>query len=122
LRQNESLTGLLAAFPLNRAGLDAVEHATFDAVALDLALVAEPGVRPAGYYGWGFAATNKDGARAVLRASIDIHRLLYWATPTFARAVTSDGTRALTSIGFHPHAQQAGLFFIPPAPTAGART
>jgi len=27
---------------------------------------------------------------------------LYWATPTFARAVTADGLRALSSIGFQP--------------------
>jgi hypothetical protein len=119
LHQNGALTGLLAAFPLNRIGLRAVEQARFDAVHLDLAQVAKPGEAPAAYYGWGFAATNKDGARAVLRASIDIHRLLYWATPTFARAVTADGVRALSSIGFCPHPNQQGLFFIAPAAAPG---
>lgn len=122
LRQDGVLTGLLAAFPLNAIGLRTLERAAFDAVMLDLAQVARPGEQPAAYYGWGFAATNKDGARAVLRASVDIHRLLYWGVPTFARAVTSDGMRALQSIGFHPHQSQAGLYVIPAVRDVGART
>jgi len=113
LRQDGALCGLLAAFPLNEAGLEAVEQGRFNAVALDLALVARAGEQPTAYYGWGFAATNKDGARAVLKASVDIHRLLYWAVPTFARAVTADGVRALQSIGFIA-SNQDGLFQIPP--------
>jgi hypothetical protein len=121
LRQDGALTGLLAAFPLNAAGLDALERGVFDAVELDTALVAPPGEDPAAYYGWAFAATNQDGGRAVMMASLDIHRLLYWAVPTFARAVTADGSRALQRIGFRPHATQAGLFVIAPAPNAGAR-
>lgn len=122
LRQNGILTGLLAAFPLNSAGLKALERGAFDAVALDTALVARPGEVPVAYYGWGFAATTHDGARAVMLASIEIHRLLYWAVPTFARAVTADGARALQRIGFRPHATQEGLFLIAPARGAGART
>jgi hypothetical protein len=122
LRQDDALTGLLAAFPINARGLEAVEQGKFDAVALDMALVARPGERPAAYYGWGFAATNKDGARAVMRASVDIHRLLYWAVPTFARAVTADGSRALQSIGFRPHPSHEALFVILPGLNAGART
>ncbi|MEZ5961384.1 MAG: hypothetical protein R3C30_13310 [Hyphomonadaceae bacterium] len=122
LRQEGVLTGLLAAFPINAAGLAALESGAFDAVALDTTLVSRAGEEPAAYYGWGFAATNHDGARAVMLASIDIHRLLYWAVPTFARAVTPDGSRALQRIGFRPHATQAGLFLISPALNAGART
>ncbi|MCX7359771.1 MAG: hypothetical protein NT015_16740 [Alphaproteobacteria bacterium] len=122
LRQEGALTGLLAAFPLNEAGLEALEHGAFDAVALDTALVARPGETPAAYYGWAFAATNQDGGRAVMMASVDIHRLLYWAVPTFARAVTADGSRALQRIGFRPHATQAALFVIAPALNVGART
>jgi hypothetical protein len=57
-----------------------------------------------------------------MMASVDIHRLLYWAVPTFARAVTADGSRALQRIGFRPHATQAGLFVIAPALNVGART
>ena len=122
MRQEGRLTGLLAAFPLNAAGLDALERGAFDAVALDAALVARPGEDPAAYYGWAFAATNQDGGRAVMMASLDIHRLLYWAVPTFARAVTADGSRALQRIGFRPHATQAGLFLIAPLRNTGART
>lgn len=122
LRQEGVLTGLLAAFPLNATGLEALERGAFDAVALDTALVARPGEEPAAYYGWAFAATNHDGGRAVMMASVDIHRLLYWAVPTFARAVTADGSRALQRIGFRPHATQPGLFMIAPALNAGVRT
>ena len=121
LRQEGSLTGLLAAFPLNAAGLSALEAGVFDAVALDTGLVARPGEDPAAYYGWAFAATNHDGGRAVMMASVDIHRLLYWAVPTYARAVTADGSRALQRIGFRPHPTQAGLFVIAPALNVGAR-
>ena len=122
LRQEGALTGLLAAFPLNAEGFQALEQGAFDAVALDTALVARPGEEPAAYYGWAFAATNHDGGRAVMMASVDIHRLLYWAVPTYARAVTADGSRALQRIGFRPHAMQAGLFVIAPALAAGVRT
>ncbi len=122
LRQEGVLTGLLAAFPLNAAGLEALERDAFDAVELDTALVARPGEEPAAYYGWAFAATNHDGGRAVMMASVDIHRLLYWAVPTFARAATADGSRALQRIGFRPHATQPGLFMIAPALNAGVRT
>lgn len=122
LRQEGALTGLLAAFPLNAVGLEALERGVFDAVSLDPALVARPGEEPAAYYGWAFAATNHDGGRAVMMASVDIHRLLYWAVPTFARAVTADGSRALQRIGFRPHATQAGLFVIAPVLNVGART
>lgn len=114
-RQDNALTGMLGAFPINRAGLKAVENGIFDAVQLDLDLVAQPGEEPAGYYGWGFAATSRDGARAVMRACVDIHRLLYFAVPTFARAVTADGSRALQSIGFRPHERHASLFIIAPS-------
>lgn len=122
LRQEGALTGLLAAFPLNATGFDLLERGEFDAVTLDIALVAGPGEAPAAYYGWAFAATNHDGGRAVMMASVDIHRLLYWAVPTYARAVTADGSRALQRIGFRPHATQAGLFVIAPALNVGART
>lgn len=122
LRQDGVLTGLLAAFPLNATGFELLERGAFDAVALDTELVAGPGEEPSAYYGWAFAATNHDGGRAVMMASVDIHRLLYWAVPTYARAVTADGSRALQRIGFRPHATQAGLFVIAPALNVGART
>src|SRR5690606_10073473 len=53
LRQDGVLTGLLAAFPINAAGLAALEKGAFDAVTLDTALVSRPAEEPAAYYGWG---------------------------------------------------------------------
>lgn len=116
------ITGVLSAFPLNAAGLDCMERGAFDAFNLDLALVASPGERPSAYYGWGFAARTKEAGRAVVKASVEIQRQLYWATPCFARAVSADGVRALTSIGFRRYASaDASLLWMAPAraPSSG---
>lgn len=112
--EGSRLTALLAAFPVNTKGLALLERGCFDAFDLDLATVARPGELPAAYYGWGFAAATRDGGRAVVKASAQIHRELYWATPTFARAVTTDGLRALSSIGFQPtNGPDRALLWIP---------
>jgi hypothetical protein len=109
------LTGVLAAFPLNAKGLEQLTAGGFDALNLDIDLVSRPGQLPGAYYGWGFAASTKDAGRSVVKASVQIHRELYWATPTFARAVTPDGLRALTSIGFRPvRADDEALLWIAP--------
>jgi hypothetical protein len=113
-REEGVLTALLSAFPLNAGGLMRLEEGSFDAMNLDLAMLAAPGELPAAYYGWGFAAATKDGARAVVKASLEIHRQLYWGVPTYARAVTADGARALASIGFAPARSGEGMFVIPP--------
>ena len=108
------ITALLAAFPVNARGLDLLQHGAFDAINIDLSTIAQPGELPAAYYGWGFAAATKDGGRAVVKASAQIHRDLYWATPTFARAVTADGLRALSAIGFQPtNSADRSLLWIP---------
>ena len=113
--EEDKITGILAAFPLNAAGYEALKEGRFNAVDLDPAMVAREGEAPAAYYGWGFAASTKDAGRAVVKASVQIHRELYWATPTFARAVTPDGVRALTSIGFRSVIWgDPGLLWIPP--------
>lgn len=114
LRESGALTGVLAAFPLNQAGHEALTSGGFDAAVLDPLQVALPGHEPAAYYGWGFAASTKDGARAVMKASVEIHRQLYWAVPVYARAVTGDGERALQSIGFRPMPGREGLLAIAP--------
>ena len=103
--EESTLTALLAAFPLNEYGRSGLACGGFDALQVDISLIAQPGEIPAAYYGWGFAAATKEGGRAVVKASAQIHRELFWATPTYARAVTADGLRALTAIGF----QQAGV-------------
>jgi hypothetical protein len=112
--EGAEMTALLAAFPVNARGLDLLQRGSFDAINIDLATIAQPGELPAAYYGWGFAAATKDGGRAVVKASAQIHRELYWATPTFARAVTADGLRALTAIGFQPtNSTDRSLLWIP---------
>jgi hypothetical protein len=114
--EDGAVTGVLSAFPLNAAGLRHIEQGAFDAFNLDLALVARPGERPSAYYGWGFAARTKDAGRAVVKASVEIQRRLYWATPCFARAVSADGVRALTSIGFRRYGDaDASLLWMAPA-------
>lgn len=112
------ITGVLSAFPLNATGLERIERGAFDAFNLDLALVTSPGEHPSAYYGWGFAARTKEAGRAVVKASVEIQRQLYWATPCFARAVSADGVRALTSIGFRRHAgADPSLLWMAPART-----
>ena len=112
--ENAEITALLAAFPVNARGLDLLKRGSFDAINIDLSTIARPGESPAAYYGWGFAAATKDGGRAVVKASAQIHRELYWATPTFARAVTADGLRALSAIGFQPTSSaDRSLLWIP---------
>jgi hypothetical protein len=111
--QNE-ITALLAAFPVNERGLALLQTGAFDTINIDLSTISAPSETPAAYYGWGFAAATKDGGRAVVKASAQIHRELYWATPTFARAVTADGVRALSSIGFQPtRGGDSTLLWIP---------
>lgn len=113
-REGGALTGVLSAFPLTASGYLSLREGTFNAIDVDAAWIAAPRLTPAAYYGWGFAATTREGGRAVVKASVEIHRRLYWATPTFARAVTDDGVRALTSIGFRS-TSQTGLLAIAPA-------
>lgn len=98
--ENGAISALLAAFAVNARGLAQLQRGVYETLDIDLTTIAAPGEAPAAYYGWGFAASTKDGGRAVVKASAQIHRELYWATPTFARAVTADGLRALSSIGF----------------------
>ncbi|MFZ2029521.1 MAG: hypothetical protein WAU68_04375 [Vitreimonas sp.] len=112
--ESAKITALLAAFAVNTKGFELLQRGAFDAVELDLSTIARPGELPAAYYGWGFAAATKDGGRAVVKASAQIHRELYWATPTFARAVTADGLRALSAIGFQPtNGADRSLLWIP---------
>lgn len=120
--EDSALTALLAAFPVTARGLALLQGGAFNTLDIDLSTIAPPGETPAAYYGWGFAAATKDGGRAVVKASAQIHRELYWATPTFARAVTPDGLRALSSIGFRPTgAADESLLWIPANAFAPAR-
>lgn len=113
-REANALTGLLACFPVTKEGCVQIMRGDFDAVDVDLGLIAAPGEAPAAYYGWGYAASTKEGGRAVVKASLHVQRELYWALPTFARAVTDAGKRSLCSIGFTPFSEtDASLLWIP---------
>ena len=112
--ETNQITALLAAFPVNARGLELLQRGAYETLNIDLSTISPPGETPAAYYGWGFAAATKDGGRAVVKASAQIHRDLYWATPTFARAVTVDGLRALSSIGFQStNSADRNLLWIP---------
>lgn len=100
--EDGKMTGLLAAFPLSAKGHEHLQAGSFDPINLDLGLICWNGETPEAYYGWGFVASTKDGARAVVKATAAIHQALFWATPTYARATTADGLRALSSLGFRP--------------------
>lgn len=100
--EKNQLTGALASFPVNAEGLTQLESGDFNARDLDLSLLSPPGAAPSAYYGWGFAGATKRAAGAVVLASRALHRRLFWAIPTFARAVTPAGLRAVQAIGFRP--------------------
>lgn len=120
-REAGALTGLNASFPLNAAGLAALQAARFDTINIDVELLARPGERPAAYYGWGLIASTRAGAAAVMRLSYAIHRALYWATPTFARVLTADGRRACARMGFvAASTADPTLVWIPPGRYAPA--
>jgi len=100
--EDGSLTGMMALLPLRAPALTALVNGQFDARAPDIALVARPGEAPACYYAWGIAATSKHAARAMIQASAALRRTLFWAIPSFTRAVTEDGRRLMASFGYQP--------------------
>jgi hypothetical protein len=100
-REGEEVTGVLAFFFFNKAGLDAIEAGTFNPSQVDPALLAKPGETPVGAYAWGFAASTKLGGRAVVAASAALQNRLFWSIPVYTRAATADGERVLYgSLGY----------------------
>lgn len=97
-----ALSGVLASFPLNEAGHHALRSGVFDTVNVDLSGLCKDGEAPDAYYGWGFVATTPKAGIAVVRASGAIYSTLFWNTPTYARAVTAAGKRALLLLGARP--------------------
>jgi hypothetical protein len=102
VHEGSALSGVLASFPLNRLGHERLMAGRFDTISVDLAGVARDGETPAAYYGWGFVGATLRAGRMVVRASAVIHRRHFWAIPTYARAVTAEGRRAVALIGFRP--------------------
>lgn len=121
--ENGAVTGVLGLFFLRQAGLDAIESGTFDAVNLDLDLIARPGEPPAAGYGWGFAATTQAGGRAVVKASAALRDKLFWGIPAFTRTATPDGVRViLGSLGYRPYGRgETTLVWMPALDAAPIR-
>lgn len=115
-RENGALTGMMALLPLNAAGLARLCEGTFDSRAPDLDTIARPGQEPACYYAWGIAATSKDASRALIRASSTLHTTLFWAIPSFTRAVTPEGARLMSSFGYRPFSPSDPELIIAPSP------
>lgn len=121
-REAGALTGLMMGFPVNAEGLHQLEDGSFDTLKLDPSLLCWHGEAPAAFYAWGFVASTKEGGRAVVKATAAIRQTLFWATPIFVRAVTADGLRALTSLGFVPHRKsQERFLYLPPLAPSSAR-
>jgi hypothetical protein len=118
LREDGAVTGMLGFFILRAAGLKAIEGGTFDAIDPDWDMVALAGETPAAVYGWGFAATTERGGRAAVKASVDLHRRLFWGMPTFTRTATPDGVRViLGSMGYRIYREDdPTLVWIPASP------
>lgn len=101
-REDGALAGMMALLPLREPAIAALLEGRFDACSPDMDLVARPGEAPACYYAWGIAATSKTAARAMIQASAALRRTLFWAIPSFTRAVTDDGRRLMASFGYRP--------------------
>lgn len=117
-READVLTGMMALLPLNGAGLRQLEAASFDARDPSLDLVSRPGEAPACYYAWGIAATTKDAARALIKASASLHTHLFWAIPSYTRAATEDGLRLMSSFGYRPYTKVDPQLIVALAPGA----
>lgn len=115
-RENGALTGMMALLPLREAARALLIEGRFDARAPSLDLVARPGEAPACYYAWGIAATSKQAARAMIQASSALRRTLFWAIPSFTRAVTGDGLRLMRSFGYRPVGDDDPQLIMAPAP------
>lgn len=114
-REEQRLTGLSASFALNAQGLRQLKRGQLDSLELDRTLLAAPGEAPAAYYGWGFLGVTRRAAANVVILSRAIHRRLFWATPTYTRAVTEAGMRACLSLGFvHAPGAEPTLLWIAP--------
>jgi len=101
--ENDQLTGTCAFILLSEVGRDAVITNNFDAAmpaADHLAAIGEP---IWGSYAWGGAASTKTGKRIIVSVAPILIKTLFDSVPTFARAVTSDGARALAEhLGYRP--------------------
>lgn len=111
--QQELVTGALALFFLRSEGLAQLLSGQLNPADPDLAVVCAPGQIAAAAYGWGFAATTREGGRAVVQAAVALRDDLYPGIPSFTRPATPDGERViLGSIGYRPYPAIPGLAWI----------
>lgn len=120
--EGRAISGMLGFFSMRPAGLRAIQAGTFDAINLDLDLVARPGEIPAACYGWGFAGTTDVGRGAAVKASVALRQRLFWKVPVFTRAATADGVRVIQGkMGYQVYSvADPSLVWLPASPTAPA--
>ncbi len=97
----ESFEGLLAILPLNRDGLHALTHGTFEGTAPDPSFICGPGEQPEALYIWLVYMPCTFGI--LLGAIADaIDPMSNKACPMFSRAVSAHSLRLHRSAGFFP--------------------
>lgn len=116
-RQNGDITGTLGIVPLKPQGLDAVLRDTFDARNPARETVCRPGDPFAALYGWGFAASTRKAAAAVVIGSMRLRETVFAPIPCFTRAATPAGERIIrTKMGYQPYrGSRSGLLISPVA-------
>jgi hypothetical protein len=116
-RLNGEIDGAFAMLPLRRSGLDALNAHSFNAKEPDWNQVAKAGEDPAAIYGWGFAASTRRAAAAVVRGAMLIREEAFGGIPWFTRAATPAGAKViLGKMGYRPFAgSDSGMLWSPPA-------
>lgn len=89
------ITGVGAFLLLSMRGLEAIIDGTFDAVDPSFSHLSIGGRDIYATYAWGGAATTKASKRAVVSIASGMSDAFFNAVPSFARAITQDGERAM---------------------------
>lgn len=109
-------TGFNLMAPLNAAGLDALATRRFDPKEIPLDWIAARGEPCVGVFHLGFGGVTRDARRAVMTASAAALATVLRPVPVFARALTEDGRRAMSSLDMRPRSDLMALLFeAPPA-------
>ncbi len=115
-RLDGAVDGAFAMVPLRRSGLHALHHHRFDAKNPDWDQVAEAGEEPAAIYGWGFAASTRKAAAAVVRGAMLLRDEAFPNIPWFTRAATPAGAKViLGKMAYRPfNGSDSGMLWSPP--------
>jgi hypothetical protein len=116
VREEGTLTAVIALVMLSEEGRQAVWRDAFDAVCPADRHVLRRGREPAGVYGWGVAATNHEAAKKVIQGYLLASRSAVPHLAFFGRPVTPEGKRLmLERLGFTPvPGSTTGLTWIEP--------